>query len=130
MVQRQTIYTQAVTNAVQSLGHANNQDILEYLETSGITASPTTVHRVSRRLCDAGVIACAPSSSDGSMRYDATVKQHDHFVCRGCDGVVDIKLGQAMRDELNKQLDGCIIDGQLIVYGSCKDCKIKEGVNL
>lgn len=128
MLQRHTIYTQAVTDAVQALGHANNQDILAELQASGITASPTTVHRVSRRLCDAGVIACAPATNDGSMRYDAMVEQHDHFVCHGCDGLADIRLPQSMRNELNKQLKGCMVDGQLIIYGLCKKCNNKEGV--
>ena len=130
MVMRQTVYTQAVAFAVKSLGHANNQAILEYLEADGISASPTTIHRVSKRLCDAGIIACAPNAKDGSMRYDGITSQHDHFVCRGCDGVADVKLSSMVRYEINKQLEGCSVDGQLVLYGLCKECKATEGVNL
>jgi len=128
VIQRQTKYTEAVSRAVDTLGHASNQDILTFLRRENMKVSSTTVHRVSRRLCDSGVIACAPQSSDGSMRYDSTTATHDHFVCRFCDAIADITVSSRAREEFSAQLNGCHIDGQLIVYGSCKNCfKNKEG---
>lgn len=119
---RQTKYTKEVAQIIQQLGHATNAQIAEQLRRDFPNVSDTTVHRITSRLFDRGVIALAPSTSDGSTRYDSNVTDHDHFVCIDCEGVRDIDVIDRLRDTLCKNMQDCKIDGRLVISGHCNKC--------
>jgi Fur family peroxide stress response transcriptional regulator len=58
--------------------------------------SRMTVYRVLNVLVDLGVLkkVCSPNSS---VRFDASMKRHDHLVCLHCDKLMDYE-GQAIPD--------------------------------
>jgi len=87
----------------------------------------TTVHRITARLQERGVIALGPSMKDGSMRYDANTIPHDHFVCNDCDGTRDIDVANELIPRISESLGGCRVTGRLVIYGSCEKCLVKEG---
>jgi Fur family peroxide stress response transcriptional regulator len=88
--------------------------------------SATTVHRITARLAERGAISLAPSTADGSMRYDAGVQPHDHFVCQGCANIRDIDVAPALIPQIEAELGGCKISGRLLVSGTCGHCLTKE----
>jgi Fur family peroxide stress response transcriptional regulator len=121
-IARSTKYCLAVEEIVRSIGHGTNQEIHTILKQAYPEVSATTVHRVTARLAERGLIAIGPKASDGSVRYDAYTEPHDHFVCQQCDGVKDVTLTDSVHEQLESALGGCRISGQLIVQGMCVRC--------
>ena len=64
-------------------------------------------------------------TDDGILRFDATITPHDHFVCRHCNQVTDLKPRE--RDYSGylpgEDFEGDIEDYQLTFYGICGECK-------
>lgn len=124
--QRQTKYCQAIELAISSLGHATNLELLYMLRTSFPDLSATTVHRATARLAARGTIAVAPSAQDGSMRYDANITPHDHFLCSSCGLLRDTDVKDKIIPILESSIGGCSISGQLTITGTCKKCIKKD----
>ncbi len=119
---RTTKYTAAVADYVLRVGHATNAEILAALHTDYPDLSATTVHRITCRLAGRGKLQLAPSLSN-TMRYDANLEPHDHFMCNGCGMLKDAKLGNVIRPIIEREIgDGCSISGSLTVSGVCKKC--------
>jgi Fur family peroxide stress response transcriptional regulator len=122
IVTRESRYTKEIVELMNEFGHATNAEIAEHLRNTYPKLSLTTVHRATARLQERGILALAPSASDGSMRYDANTSSHDHFMCSGCGGVRDINVAEALIPTISKALDGCKVTGRLVIYGSCEHC--------
>lgn len=123
---RKTHYTTAVLEYVLAQGHATNAEVLASLRKTFPELSATTVHRITTRLAERGELGIAPNTPDGSLRYDANTKPHDHFTCSHCAGLRDITVDRSLRESLETKLGGCQISGQLLIQGSCSICN-KEG---
>ena len=78
VVRRSTKYTNDVLNIVRSKQHATNAEIAHELRKVHAEVSDTTVHRVTQRLYDDGLIGLAPPTKKGCLRYDGYTKLHDH----------------------------------------------------
>jgi Fur family peroxide stress response transcriptional regulator len=126
VIPRETRYSKQITTLIAKLGHATNAEILKDLRSIYPDISATTVHRSSARLADRGVIALAPPDIHGSMRYDANIEPHDHFVCTNCGGIRDIDVAEKLTPEISKALGGCKITGRLLIHGSCETCLSKK----
>ena len=83
-----------------------------------------TVYRNLAFLSDQGEIQKL-STSDGLQHFDWDVSQHDHFVCRNCGCVTDMKLVDAfdIKEYGNRHFDGEIESCQITFYGLCRKCK-------
>lgn len=119
---RNTKYTKAVQDIISKLGHASNAQIAAKLRTDFDDVSDTTVHRITRRLLLDNVIALAPNGPDGAHRFDANTGSHDHFECAHCHVLRDMIVGDTVRTELSKKLDGCALTGSLLITGNCHKC--------
>lgn len=124
--QRQTKYCQAIEALLAIMGHATNAELLEALRKTYPTLSATTVHRATARLAARGSIALAPASRDGSIRYDANLSPHDHFVCTSCGMLRDTDVKHKVVPILESTMNDCHISGRLTIGGLCKDCKEKN----
>lgn len=123
VAQRQTKYCQAIETMLNRLGHATNAQLLAELRQTYPELSATTVHRATARLAARGVIALAPPSRDGSRRYDANTRPHDHFECASCDLLRDTDVKAKLIPVLESTIDDCHISGRLTISGNCKQCK-------
>lgn len=119
---RQTKYCTEIEDILRSIGHATNYQLHAALQKTYPDVSPTTVHRVTARLASRGVIAVAPAALDGSMRYDATVELHDHFICSNCGILRDTTIRDQLIPLIEQSIDDCKISGPLLVSGICKKC--------
>lgn len=124
--QRQTKYHQAIETLLASMGHATNTELLMELRKTYPGLSATTVHRATARLARRGSITVAPSSRDGSIRYDTNVAPHDHFICTSCGILRDTDVKDKVVPILESSMDDCHISGRLTISGLCKKCKEKE----
>jgi len=123
---RSTKYTKELTLILDELGHATNAVLLGELKKTYPDVSATTVHRVTARLLEQGRILEAPADAQGSMRYDATITPHDHFICNGCGGIRNIDIAEDFLPKISKELGGCKITGRLVIHGSCEKCLKKN----
>lgn len=122
---RQTKYSQAVLEALSVLKHATNNQILDFVRQAYPEVSTTTIHRVTSRLKDRGVIACAPKTSSAEERYDIDATPHHHFMCTNCDRLCDVPENEHSRaavDLLGTMSQRCKFAGMVILQGTCEDC--------
>lgn len=122
---RTTKYSLAVQESIRMKGHATNAEIFEQLRGDYPELSATTVHRVTSRLVQRGLIGLAPQARDGAARFDANIAPHDHFSCSHCSGLRDVVLDRSIFQSLEKELGGCKITGQLLVQGTCSRCNAR-----
>jgi Fur family transcriptional regulator, peroxide stress response regulator len=120
--QRQTKYCTAIELLLPSLGHASNADLIKHIRLQFPEVSATTVHRATARLAERGVIAIAPSTKDGAIRYDANVRPHDHFMCESCGLLRDADVKEFVVPTLEQHIGDCSISGRLTISGVCKKC--------
>lgn len=119
-----TLQTDAVKKALASYGHATNQQIHESVKRTYPNLSATTIHRITSRLAESKEIGYAPSNGKTVM-LDAKSESHDHFVCKGCGGMKDIKLPHSVFEHIQEQLGKNIVENELVIYGICVDCSQK-----
>ncbi len=125
---RQSKYCTAIENAMQTLGHATNLELLAVLREQFPDVSATTVHRATARLAQRGQLGLAPAGRDCSMRYDANVVPHDHFQCQRCFMLRDADIRDVVVPVIQVAIADCEIGGRLVISGLCKICKtfVKE----
>lgn len=82
-----------------------------------------TVYRNLSLLADLGEIQKIPTGS-GADHYDATVEQHQHFICRHCHQVYDLEMENidSIMDVASKNFHGRIEAYLANFYGICEEC--------
>ncbi|MBZ0265102.1 transcriptional repressor [bacterium] len=88
------------------------------------TVSLDTVYRTLWTLNDLGLISALGTSHE-SVRFDANLKQHHHFVCVKCGMVRDFENEKFNLLEVHKDIEefGSIVDTHIEVRGICNSCK-------
>lgn len=122
---RQTKYVQSVLDTLQSVTHATNLELLQEAQKLYPEVSATTIHRVSARLKERGLIGCAPKEMNGSECYDTNPKPHHHFMCVKCGSICDVPdtaQARAVIDHLKDLSSECALAGTLTMRGVCKRC--------
>ena len=126
---RQTRYATAIAHALAKRGHATNAELLADIRSDFPEVSSTTVHRVTGRLKDRGIIGAAPATASGAERFDASPDPHHHFMCSMCSNICDIPQTNESTHVMQqlKELSGkCAIAGTLTMLGTCHGCAYKE----
>lgn len=129
---RQTKYATAVYEALQTLKHATNLELLQKAQGLYPEVSATTIHRVTARLKERGVIGCAPKTANGAERYDRNPKPHHHFICQSCGRICDVPESieaERIIRQLERLSGECALAGALTMQGICKVC-VKGGTNV
>lgn len=126
---RQTKYATAVFKALQNLEHATNLELLQKVQELYPEVSVTTIHRVTARLKERGIIGCAPKPTSGAERYDINPMPHHHFMCVSCGRICDVPVTPEASVIIN-QLKGisqdCALAGTLTMQGVCRRCVNKQ----
>lgn len=126
---RQTKYSTAVLVVLQELKHSTNLELLQEIKKIYPEVSATTVHRVTVRLKERGIIGCAPKPANGSERYDITPTPHHHFMCVSCSRICDVpetKEAKQVIEQLKNLSGECALAGTLTLRGVCKKCKPEQ----
>lgn len=86
-----------------------------------------TVYRNLNLLAENGVILRL-SCGDGVERFDAITKPHNHFICRSCGVVLDLKVEcmETIDKEAEKHFSGKIEGHEVYFYGTCNQCLQKN----
>ena len=116
-------------NAILSyLQHTNAHPSAETIYTDLKAEIPDlsmgTVYRNLKLFQQQGLVSCI-ATVHGVERFDANTAPHVHFICDGCDAVIDLhKLStpQSLCCEAENSI-GCAVSGcQLSFTGTCRSC--------
>ena len=122
---RQTKYSDAVLKTLELLKHATNNQILDVVRQLYPEVSPTTIHRVTSRLKERGVISSAPKTTNAEERYDIDPTPHHHFMCVKCERLCDVPENDQSRTAVNllgEMSRRCKFAGIITLQGECVDC--------
>lgn len=116
---------EAILAAIRaSKAHPSAESIYAQLKPQYPDLSLGTVYRNIARFAETGEIVSV-GVVDGLARYDGNTVPHTHFVCRGCNAVIDMDAvsadpSLALRAEREY---GVAVDRQeLVLFGKCADC--------
>ncbi|MCH3916996.1 MAG: transcriptional repressor [Spirochaetia bacterium] len=121
---RQTIQRDLVYKAVMVLhNHPTAQEVFNHVKVAHPRIGMATVYRNLNLLVEEGRLLKIPVEG-GPDRFDATVFEHCHMMCRICKRVVDIdfKPDQIALAKACNATGFRHIDPNLVVSGICPDC--------
>ena len=104
--------------------HPSAEMVYEMLQEEHPDISLATVYRNLSRFKAQGVIQSV-ATVRGTERFDANTEPHVHFICTGCDAVLDlhqIGVPQSLNSNVEKT-SGCQVEScQLTFTGLCGNC--------
>jgi Fur family peroxide stress response transcriptional regulator len=107
--------------------HPSADWIYQQLRPSYPDLSLATVYRNLAQMKESG-LACSVGVVAGQERFDGCVTPHTHFVCTGCNAVLDL-WDVSLPKELVSQAEtasGCLIRGTSLRFsGLCPKCRKK-----
>ncbi len=107
--------------------HPSADWLYENLRNEFPNISLGTVYRNLAVLADRGEIVRIQTSSN-KEHFDGFINKHHHFVCRGCDKIIDVSIDGIEKAEKQaaEKLDADVEDSSLVFYGLCKNCSQKN----
>lgn len=109
----------------QTCTHPSAEDVHRMLQAEHPDISLATVYRNLNLFKKQGVIQSL-GTVNGIERFDANTEPHVHFVCTGCDAVMDLpqipvpmSLGTPAESSTGCRIEGC----QLTFTGKCGACQ-------
>jgi Fur family peroxide stress response transcriptional regulator len=62
--------------------------------------------------------------NDRRAHFDADISKHAHFICSGCDQIIDVRDVKSIDWRTMKDLVGCEVEEQTVVFsGRCPGCR-------
>lgn len=103
--------------------HPTADNVYEALQADFPNISLGTVYRNLNFLVEHGE-AIRLDCGDGVIHFDGTTEAHNHFFCRGCHRIFDLKMDGIDHINIiaNAGFDGKIEEHILYFSGLCKDC--------
>ena len=105
--------------------HPSAEMVHEMLRESHPDISLATVYRNLNYFKQQG-LATSVATVRGVERFDANTEPHVHFICDGCDAVIDLEQIQVPQtlDEAVEKTSGCRVNScQLTFNGLCGNCQ-------
>lgn len=121
---RLTPQREMILRAVETLGHATPDQVLDEVHKEASSLSISTVYRNLEVLEELGLVRHAHLSDRAPTYHSTAEHEHFHLVCRNCRRVISVDVGVA--DEFVARLSrehGFVPDlGHLTVFGRCEEC--------
>jgi len=122
---RLTPQRELVLSAVDELGHATPDEVLEKVHEQAAAVNISTVYRTLELLEELGLVRHAHLSDRAPTYHSTRTPQHVHLVCRSCGAVLDADVEEF--SAMTRALDanhGFEPDlGHLTVFGLCENCR-------
>lgn len=126
---RLTPQRRLILEAVEELGHATPDEVLEQARTHSNAINASTVYRTLEVLERLGLVRHAHLSDRAPTYHSTREPVHFHVVCRECQRVVSVEADVAatLVADLRRIHDFEADLGHLSVFGRCTDCRFTEG---
>ena len=120
---------EAVLNCLRSTDtHPTAEWVHSQLRSEYPDISLGTVYRNLAMFKQQGIIASL-GTVDGVERFDGNTEPHVHFICNGCDAVIDLmemQIPAALHNAAETCCGGQVADCQLSFTGQCRSCLEKN----
>lgn len=63
-------------------------------------------------------------TGDNKVHYDGDTSPHCHFVCKRCNGIIDVFITPRIPDEILAKDEFSVEENKTIFYGHCRDCEV------
>lgn len=85
--------------------------------------SLATVYRNLNLLCELGEIRKI-EVGDGTLRFDGHIENHYHFLCSGCNGVIDVSDSEfsGINKEIESKYNVKVDTHSVVFFGKCRKC--------
>ena len=107
--------------------HPSAEMVHQMLQKEHPDISLATVYRNLARFKSQGLVSSV-ATVRGVERFDAMTHPHVHFICSGCDAVIDLprmEIPESLRAEA-EEISGCHVqDCRLTFTGLCEKCAKK-----
>jgi len=113
---------------VKSKAHPSAETIYTDLKPQIPDLAMGTVYRNLTLFKEKGMISSVATVS-GVERFDANTQPHVHFICSGCDAVIDLddmEVPEALNQLAAKCCGGSVEGCQLSFTGLCQECMNNE----
>ena len=123
-MERTTIQRKFIYDAIKNLHHSTIQDIIDFCTNEQFPISVATIYRNLEVLENDGLIRKVPTAYKADIYEDASIKEHDHFICTECFKIIDLPKE---KDFEPKEKDGNLYQREVrVYYGLCSDCLKKK----
>ncbi len=134
LARRNTKQKNIIYEAVLDLrGHVSAEEVYLKVSKDHPTISKATVYRNLNVLSNEGKIRkIEPSSLFTERRFDFTLMQHSHAICKNCGKIIDVYVENEgdLENKAKPREDGFLLTShELIFEGICKECRAKENKN-
>lgn len=121
---RLTPQRELVLAAVNDLGHATPDQILERVRQQSTAVNISTVYRTLELLEELDLVRHTHITDRAPTYHSKTGPEHVHLVCRGCGQVSDAELADflTLKDALRSRHGFTADVGHLTVFGQCSEC--------
>ncbi len=119
----------AILTAVKDLRtHPTAKEIFSVVKQKLPDISFATVYRNLSHLAKNGHLK-EVTFTDDAVRYDSFLRDHQHFICRGCHKIFDLELSKLLNVESEVKKIQCheVKSYNLELYGRCHSCKLNDG---
>lgn len=107
--------------------HATAEEIFRAVNREDPRSSRATVYNTLHALVAAGLVRQV-SVEGRSVRFDANLHRHHHFLCEGCGSVEDVEWFALPAPPPPQALQGRAVRSyDLVIRGLCAGCSRKEG---
>ncbi len=114
-----------ILSAIESLGHANIDEIYEIAKKRHSTMSLATVYKNVTALLEKNILK-EVALNNFKSKYEVTKERHAHLVCKECGYVEDIKLDNDINNiskSISLKNNFEFNDIELNIYGICSKCQ-------
>jgi len=122
---RLTPQREMVLRAVDRLGHATPDEVLQAVREESSALNISTVYRTLELLESLGLVRHSHLSDRAPTYHSTAGPQHAHLVCRSCGSVTEVtpdQLAPALQTIEAEQ--GFSVDvGHLAIFGLCRKCR-------
>jgi Fur family transcriptional regulator, ferric uptake regulator len=121
---RLTPQRQLVLEAVERLGHATPEDIVEAVRETAVAVNISTVYRTLELLEQLGLVQHAHLGHGAPTWSVASESDHVHLVCRDCGAVDEVppSVVEPLVRELADRKGFAVDVGHFAVFGRCAGC--------
>ena len=121
---RLTPQRELVLRAVEKLGHATPDEVLQEVHAESAAVNISTIYRNLELLEELGLVRHSHLTDRAPTYHSTSLPQHVHLVCRRCHRIID--AAPADVEPLTRRLEaehGFRTDvGHLTVFGTCQEC--------
>ena len=111
-----------ILEAVKSVKtHPTADMVYDSLHAENPNLSLGTVYRNLNLLAQNGDITPI-YTGDNKVHYDGDTDPHCHFVCKGCNKIIDIFIKPQIPTEILDDEEFFVEEGKTLLYGRCRAC--------